>query len=258
MLKGKTALVTGASSGIGEATALALAEAGCDVAINYLLYPEAAQALLEKVEATGQKGKTYKVDVSDRLNVESMVEDIVTTFGGIDLLVTCAVYSDREPFHSADIDGFKKTIDVTMWGAFYALRAAANKMISQGRGGSIVIVGSPHAMTPIKNCMAYNMAKGAIVQMARTAALELVEHDIRVNIVHPGWTDTAGERKFFSEEQLEQGAKNVPAGRLARSEEIARAILFMLSSESEYINGTALTIDGGFSLPWSLSRAQRQ
>ncbi len=258
MFVGKTALITGASSGIGEATALALAEAGADVALNYLLYPDSAQRLAEKIEALGRKVRKYEVDVADRLQVEAMVDNMVADFGRIDMLVTCAVYSDREPFHTASIDGFRKTIDVTMWGAFNALRAVTNKLVAQQEGGSVVVVGSPHAISPYPNAMAYNMAKAAVVQMARTAAVELVEHDIRVNVVHPGWTDTKGERKFFSEDQLAEGGKNIPAGRLARSEEIARAILFMLSNESEYINGTELVIDGGFSLPWNKSRVRQK
>ncbi|MBX9666507.1 MAG: SDR family oxidoreductase [Candidatus Obscuribacterales bacterium] len=258
MFAGKTALVTGASSGIGEATALALAEAGADVALNYLLYPDSAQGLTEKIEALGRKVQKYEVDVSDRLKVEGMVDHIVEDFGRIDMLVTCAVYSDREPFHTAGIEGFHKTIDVTMWGAFNALRAVTNKLIAQQAGGSIVVVGSPHAISPFPNAMAYNMAKAAVVQMAKTAAVELVEHDIRVNVAHPGWTDTKGERKFFSEDQLLEGGKSIPAGRLARSEEIARAILFLLSNESEYINGTELVIDGGFSLPWNKSRVSQK
>jgi glucose 1-dehydrogenase len=98
--------------------------------------------------------------------------------------------------------------------------------------------------------MAYNMAKAAEDQMARTAALELVRHRIRVNIVYPGWTDTPGERKFFTEEVLKAAAAALPPGRLARPEEIARGILFLLDPASEYINGTTLVIDGGASLPW--------
>ncbi len=123
-------------------------------------------------------------------------------------------------------------------------------MIKQGQGGSVVVVSSGHAHVPLPSCMAYNMAKAAEDQMARTAALELVGHGIRVNIVYPGWTDTPGERKFFSEEVLKSAAAALPAGRLARPEEIARGILFLLDPASEYINGTTLVIDGGASLPW--------
>ena len=131
-----------------------------------------------------------------------------------------------------------------------ALCAAANQMIKHGQGGSIVIVSSPHAHVAFPNCMAYNMAKAAQDQMARTACIELFPHKIRVNIVHPGWTDTPGERKYFSEEDLQRVGPTLPAGRLAQPEEIARGVVFLVDPASEYINGTTLTIDGGLSLPW--------
>src|SRR6266436_2827515 len=139
-LAGKMALVTGASAGIGRATALALAVEGADVAINYLTYPEAAEALAGQIRKLGRRAVLFPVDVANQQAVEGMVEKIVQDLGRLDLLVTCAAYSDRQPFHAADMKGFHRTIDVTMWGAFYALRAAAKQMIRQARGGSIVIV----------------------------------------------------------------------------------------------------------------------
>jgi glucose 1-dehydrogenase len=137
-----------------------------------------------------------------------------------------------------------------MWGAFHGLRACAQHMIRQGQGGSIVLVSSAQARIAQPSCMAYNMAKAAIDQMGRTAALELAPHRIRVNIIYPGWTDTPGERKFFSEEVMQRASANLPCGRMARPEEIARGILFLVDPESEYITGTTLCIDGGSQLPW--------
>jgi glucose 1-dehydrogenase len=249
-LSGKVALVTGASAGIGRATALALAQAGADVAINYLTYPEAAEQLAEQIRSLGRRALLCRVDVADQPAVEAMVARLVAELGRLDILVTSAVYSDRELFHQADMAGFRRTIDVSMWGAFHALRAAANQMLRQGQGGAVVVVGSPHAHVALPSCMAYNMAKAAVDQMARTAAIELVRHKIRVNLVHPGWTDTPGERKFFSEEVLQRAGAALPSGRLARPEEIARGILFLVDPESEYIVGSTLTIDGGSQLPW--------
>ena len=102
----------------------------------------------------------------------------------------------------------------------------------------------------IPTSMAYNMAKAAVDQMARTAALELAPRRIRVNLIHPGWTDTPGERKFFSEEVLQRAGADLPWGRLARPEEIARGIVFLLEPDSDYITGATLSIDGGIQLPW--------
>jgi glucose 1-dehydrogenase len=250
ILGGKVALVTGASAGIGRATALALAQNGADLAINYLTFPEAAEELAKQVRGLGRRALLCKVDVSDQPAVEAMVERVLAELGRLDIFVSNAVFSERELFYEADMAGFRRTIDVTMWGAFYGLRAAANAMIKQGQGGSVVIVSSGHAKFAIPSSMAYNMAKAALDQMARTAALELLDFRIRVNLIYPGWTDTPGERKFFSEDVLKAAAAALPCGRLAQPAEIARGIVFLVDPASDYINGSTLVIDGGTSLPW--------
>jgi glucose 1-dehydrogenase len=249
-LAGKVALVTGASSGIGRASALALAQHGADVAINYLTLPEAAEELARQVKALGRRALLCPVDLVDQPAVEAMVGRVTAELGRLDVLVSSAVYSDREFFYEADMAGFRRTVDVSMWGAFHVLRASAQQMIRQGQGGSVVVIGSPHAHVAMPSCMAYNMAKAGVDQMARTAALELARFRIRVNIVHPGWTDTPGERKFFTEEVLYRAAADLPWGRLARPEEIARGVIFLVDPDSDYITGSTLSVDGGSQLPW--------
>jgi glucose 1-dehydrogenase len=249
-LQGKVALVTGASSGIGRASAVALAQEGADVALNYLTLPDAAEEAAGQVRAAGRRALLCPVDLTDQTAVEGMVQRVVAELGRLDVLVSSAVYSDRELFHVADMAGFRRTIDVTMWGAFYALRAAAHVLIRQGQGGSVVVVSSPHAHVALPSCMAYNMAKAALDQMARTAAVELLKHKVRVNIIYPGWTDTPGERKFFTEEVLRRAGAALPWGRMARPEEIARGVVFLCDPASDYVNGTTLSIDGGSQLPW--------
>jgi len=252
-LLGKTALVTGASSGIGRATEWALAQAGADVAINYLTYPREAEVLAEQIRGLGRRALLFLQDVADQAGVEAMVAATVTGFGRLDIFVANAFYSDEDFFYRADLEGFRRTVDVTMWGAFYGLRATAKQMIAQGLGGNIVVIGSVHAVEAVPTSMAYNMAKAAIDQMARTAALELAPHRIRVNIVYPGWTDTPGERKYFSEAALQKVGAALPLGRLARPDEIARGVLFLVDPQSEYVTGTTLCIDGGTQLPyWSV------
>lgn len=253
--EGRVALVTGASSGIGRATAVALAAAGADVALNFFSLAESAGEAAKEIRAMGRKVILYHADISNHDTVEKMVLDIEKQLGGLDLFVSSAVYSDREPFTSANLTGFQKTLDVTMMGAYYSLRAASNAMIRRGRG-SAVIVSSPHAEIAFPNCMAYNMAKAANDQMMRTAATELLKHRICVNAVYPGWTDTPGERKFISDEALAEAAKKQPLGRLAKAEEIARAILFLLDPASSFITGTILHIDGGLFLPWWSNRGE--
>jgi glucose 1-dehydrogenase len=251
-LGGKTAIVTGASAGIGRATALSLARAGADVAINYLTYPEAAAETAEQVRALGRRALLFPVDVADQTAVDDMVARTVGEFGRLDIYVSNAAYSDEQLFCQADMAGFRRTIDVTMWGAFYGFRAAAKQMIRQNHGGNIIAISSVHAVQPIPTSMAYNMAKAALDQLARTAALELARYRIRVHIVYPGWTDTPGERKYFSEEVLQRAGASLPLSRLARPEEIARGVLFLVDPASEYITGSTLSIDGGTQLPyWS-------
>jgi glucose 1-dehydrogenase len=255
-LAGKVALVTGASSGIGRAAAIQLAGAGADVALNYLTMPEGAESAAREIEKLGRKALLLRVDISDQAAVEQMTADAVAKLGRMDVFVSSAVYSDRESFLTADMTGFKKTIDVSMYGAYYALRATCNQMVKQGQGGSAVIVSSPHAQIAFPHSMAYNMAKAALDQMMRTAAAELLSHKIRVNCVYPGWTDTPGERKFFTDEAIQKAAGGLPWGRLATADEIARAILFLAEPGSDYITGTVLHIDGGLFLPWWSKRGK--
>lgn len=249
-LEGRVALVTGAAGGIGAATSIALAAAGADVAINDLQISARLREVASQIESQGRRALPAPADVSDQNAIEAMVADTAANLGRLDILVTTAVYSDREPFTTGDMAGFRKTMDVSLWGSFYALRASANQMMRQGQGGAIVVVSSPHSHVAFPNCMAYNMAKAAQDQMARTASIELFASRIRVNLVHPGWTDTPGERKYFSEDDLRRVGPTLPAGRLAQPEEIARAVVFLVDPASEYINGITLTVDGGLSLPW--------
>ncbi len=259
VLKGQVALVTGASQGIGLATAIALSEAGASVAFNYREQPHEAAPAVAKIERAGGHAILLAGDVAGQSTVERMVNETVAAFGRLDIAVSNAAYSDRELFHEADMAGFRRTVDVTMWGAFHLVRAAAAQMIAQrtageGPGGSIVVISSPHAYVPIPRSMAYNMSKAAIDQMARTAAMELAEHKIRVNIVTPGWIDTPGERKFASDETISRASEKLPWKRLGQPAEIGRGVVFLCDPASDYITGSSLLIDGGITLPWWANR----
>lgn len=254
--QGKSALVTGSSKGIGRGVAIELARGGANVAINCSSSTAQAEEVAAEIRAMGSKAIVLPADVSNQEAVEKMVRDTVAAFGSLDLFVSNAVYSDRQLMVDADMKGFRRTIDVSMWGAFYGVRAAAQQMLAQGKGGAITVVSSPHAIIPFPTAMAYNMSKAAIDHMARTAAIELVKHGIRVNVFHPGWIDTPGERKFFSEEQLEEGGRSMPMGRLGTSEEMAWGICFTLSEQGAYMTGSTLTMDGGVGLPWWSKRTE--
>ena len=216
---GKNALITGASLGIGRAMAIELARQGANVAINFRSHRDQAEEVAGEVQKFGRQALLVQADVSDQAAVEELVAKTANAFGSLDLFVSNAAYSDRQLMVDADMAGFKRTIDVSMWGAFYGVRASAQQMLKQGTTGSIVVISSPHAVIPIPTAMAYNMAKAAIDHMARTAAIELAAKRIRVNIVHPGWIDTPGERKFFSENQIQAGGQKLPWGRLGHPDE---------------------------------------
>lgn len=249
-LTDKSALVTGASRGIGRAIAIGLAQAGADVGINFHSHPEEAEETAAEVRRAGRRALLLKADVADYDEMEKMVARTVAEFGKLDLAVSNAAYSDREPFYEADLKKFRRTVDVTMWGVFNLLRTSARQMIAQGQGGAITLVSSPHAYVPIPRAMAYNLSKAALDQMSRTAAIELVDFRIRVNVVHPGWTDTPGERKFATEEKIRRAGAALPWKRMARPDEIARAVVFLSDPASDYINGAELLVDGGNTLPW--------
>ncbi len=251
---GRNAIVTGASRGIGRAVAVELARQGANVGLNFRSNKGEALEVVSEIEAAGQKAILLQGDVADQTFVEGMVAQVAEEFGSLNLYVSNAAYSDRERMIDADMEGFRRTIDVSMWGAFYGVRAAAQRMVKQGKGGAITVVSSPHAVIPIPTAMAYNMAKAAIDHMVRTAAIELAEHRVRANLVHPGWIDTPGERKFFSEEDIQKGAAKLPWGRMGTSEEIAKSIAFTLSDDADYMTGSTLTVDGAVSLPWWSNR----
>lgn len=252
---GRTALITGASGGIGAAVARALAESGADLALCDLRFDDLGQAVINDAQKLGRRVAVGAFDVCDRESVEEFVKDVVANFGGIDHFVASAVFSEREPFTTADMAGFRQTVDVSLWGAYFMFREIANAMIARGQGGSVVVVSSPHAVVPYPNCMAYNIGKAAQDMMARTAAIELLPHRIRVNIAHPGWTDTPGERKFYTEAQIAAIGPTLPGGRMVRPAEVARGVLFLLHPDADQINGITLTIDGGLNLPYWSKRA---
>ena len=255
-LEGKRALVTGAGRGIGRGIALELAREGAAVAVNDRPGSEDLEQTVRDVRALGGTAVAAPADVTNAAAVDAAVGVAVEAFGGLDLFVSNAAHSDREAILDADMDDFKKTVDVTLWGAVHGVRAAGRVMRDRyratGKGGSILCVSSPHAEIAFPNCAAYNLSKAALDQFARTAATEFFHFGTRVNLLHPGWIDTPGERRFFSEQQIADGAKTLPFGRLGTVEECGRAAVYILSEEARYMTGATLTLDGGVKLPyWS-------
>jgi len=252
-LSGKVALVTGSSRGIGRGCALEMARAGADVAVNCRSHAEEAEAVAEEIRAGGRQALVAPADVSDRKAVERMVEKTVERFGHLDILVSNAYYSKREPFLEMAAEGMQRTLDVTLWGGFHTAQTAARQMVEQGGGGSILFISSVLSFLPMPNSLAYNTAKAGMNQMAATMANELTAHRIRVNVIEPGWIDTPGEREFSTEEEIEAGAKRLPWGRLGTIEDIGKAATFLSSDAADYITGAVLRVDGGYYLRGYLS-----
>lgn len=248
ILAGKRAVVSGAGRGIGLGVARELAKAGAEVVINDISDASDAVAACESL---GAKAHFVQADVSSEQAVRGLMDQCIEKMGGLDIVVSNAAYSDRRLMLDSDLDEFRKTIDVSMWGAFYMVRFGAEKLVRGGAGGNIVVVSSPHAHLPIPGAMAYNMAKAANDQTAKTAACELAQHGVRVNLIHPGWIDTPGERKFFAEETLQTGSERIPMGRLGQPADLGRGVVFLCDPASSYITGSTLTIDGGIQLPFA-------
>ena len=158
-LQNKVALITGASRGIGRATAVEMARAGANVTVNYHSHGDEAEEVSEEVRGSGQDAITFQADVSDRSAVEAMVAETVKAFGRVDMLVSNAYYSKREPFLDLSLEAMTRTLDVTLWGAFHCAQVVSRQMVAQGDGGAICFVSSVLAHRPFLTSLPYNTAK---------------------------------------------------------------------------------------------------
>ena len=245
-LNGKVALITGSSRGIGKGCAIEMARAGADVTVNYRSHADDAEEVAESVRSLGRRAIVFHADVSDRASVDDMVAATVDRFVHLDIVVCNAYYSKREPFLDMSVEGMKRTLDVSLFGAFHAAQAAARQLVAQGGGGSILFISSVHAFIPVTTALSYNTAKAGMNHMAATMARELTHHRIRVNVIEPGWIDTPGERQFATEEEIREGGTKLPWGRLGIIEDLGKAATFLSSDAADYITGAVLRVDGGF------------
>lgn len=245
-LTGKVALITGASRGVGRGTAICLAEEGADVLVNYRTHPDEAKEVVDAVTALGRRSLAWQADVADRAQVERMVQATVEHFGHLDIAVANAAYSVREPLLTAAWEGVKRTVDVTMFGVFHTCQFAARQMVAQKHGGKIIIISSRVSDMVFGDAPIYSMCKAAIDQMGRMLSSELTPHHINVNVIKPGWTDTPGERAFFSEAELEHGGQIIPWGRMGTARDIGKCVVYLASDDADYVTGAAIPVDGGY------------
>ena len=243
LLDGKTALVTGASRGIGRAVALALAAAGARVAINYAGNVKAAEEVKASIEAAGGTAILCQADVADSAAVEAMVAAVVKEFGTIDILVNNAgITRDTLLMRMKDED-FAKVLDTNLKGVFYCTKAVS-KLMMKKRAGRIVNMASVVGLVGNAGQTNYAAAKAGVIGFSKSAAKELASRGITVNVVAPGFigTDmTAGLPESVKEKML----TDIPLGRMGEPEDVANAVLFLASDQASYITGQVVNVDGG-------------
>lgn len=243
-LKGKTAIVTGASRGIGKAIAMALAQKGADIALVATKI-ETASATAAEVAKLGVKTKAYAVNVADSGAVNSCVEQVMAEFGGVGILVNNAgVTRDNLLMRMSDAD-WQEVIDVNLKGAFQFLRAVTRPMM-KARWGRVINISSVSGITGNPGQVNYAASKAGMIGMTRAAALELAGRGITVNAVAPGFIETDMTKEF--EAQKSAICEKIPLARFGQPQDIAAAVAYLASEEAGYVTGQVLIVDGGLSM----------
>lgn len=249
-LKGRKALVTGGDSGLGAATVKSLAHAGADVAITHRDGPDAAEALAAEVKALGVRaGVVSLADVAREADVATMFQWMDEEFGGIDILVNNAGMDGRRAETAeADVDAWRRVIEVDLVGAFHCARQAAARMVKQGRG-VIVNTTSVHEFIPWSGYSAYTSAKAGLSMFNKTLAQEVGAAGVRVVAIAPGAIKTPINATVWEDPKgLADLDKKIPMGRIGEPEEIGHVIAFLCSDLAGYITGVTLAVDGGMLL----------
>lgn len=245
-LSGKVALVTGAGSGIGHATAISLAEAGAAVAVNYHRNEAGAEDAKRKIIAAGGRAITVRADVTSSADVRTMVEETVAAFGPVDILVNNAgSLVERLRLLELNEARWDDVIDLNLKSAFLCSQAVAASMIPRRSGVIINVTSIAGRNGGALGAIHYATAKGGMITMTKGLAKELAPHGIRVNAVSPGVIDTPFHEQFSTPEAIRNFVNNIPLGRVGAPEEVARTILFLASEASSYLVGETIEINGG-------------
>jgi glucose 1-dehydrogenase len=264
-LKGKNVLVTGGTSGIGQAIAVRFAEHGANVAINYLRSPDEAteteeqvHACVTKVRQEGVRNVLVGADVSNEDEVARMVAEAVEQLGGIDVLVNNAGIQISRPSHELSSADFDKVLAVNLRGAFLCAREAIKHFLAEDKPGSIVNISSVHQLIPKPGYLGYSVSKGGMQNLTRTLALEYAGSGIRVNSIGPGATITPINRAWVDDPvKAEMVTSHIPMPRPGTADEMGGVVCFLASDDAAYITGQTIFVDGGLTLfadfrePWS-------
>jgi NAD(P)-dependent dehydrogenase (short-subunit alcohol dehydrogenase family) len=253
-LKGKYAIVTGGRRGIGKAIALAFAEAGATVAVCDLVVEDGLlNQTKEELDQRGSRSLALKTDVSRRDDVQKMIQAVTDAFGRIDIFVNCAgIWIPGQTLIECSDEDWDTVIDTNLKGTYLCCQAAG-KIMARQKGGSIINLSSQVGLTPGAGAGAYPISKAGIIMLTRQLALELAGFNVRVNALAPGIVKTDFNSAFWKEPEMEiRTAGMVPLKRLAESEDIAQAALFLASDGASYITGEVLCVNGGWSPSASL------
>jgi glucose 1-dehydrogenase len=256
ILQGQAALVTGASSGIGAASAVALAAAGAAVGVNYPPGNKAAaEDIVSQIQQGGGMAVAFAADVSNEADVRQMVSGAVGVFGRLDILVANAGVQRDARVTEMTLDEWRTVLDVNLTGQFLCAREAIKQFLKQApspvskAAGKIVCMSSVHEVIPWGGHVNYAASKGGVMLMMKTLAQELAQSKIRVNAIAPGAIKTDINRAaWFTPEKAAELLKLIPYGRIGEPQDVAKAVLWLASDESDYVTGTTLFVDGGMTL----------
>lgn len=251
ILEGKKAIVTGAGRGLGEAMAVGLAQAGADVAVPDVRV-ESARDTAERIEEIGKSSMALDVDVTDRKEVEEMVERVMKEWGQVDVLVNNAGIVKNVPAEEMSEEEWEAVMDVNLKGVFLSSQAVGKRMI-EGEGGAIINIASMSGMIvnyPQPQC-SYNASKAGVSMLTKSLASEWAEDNVRVNAIAPGYMATEMTKQFVrkNEETVEENwLEPTPMGRMGEPEELVGAVVYLASPASSFMTGHVMVVDGGYTV----------
>ncbi|MCC9135251.1 SDR family oxidoreductase [Pontibacter silvestris] len=255
-LDGQVAIVTGASSGIGQGIAIAMGKEGAKVLINYHSDEEGANDTKKQIEEAGGKAVTLKANVSKEEDVQKIFSTAKEAFGTIDILVNNAGIQDDAPLLDMTLDQWQKVISTNLTGPFLCAKAAAKEFVDTGikediskAAGKIIFISSVHDIIPWEGRVNYTAAKGGVMMMMKTLAQELASYKIRVNSISPGAIKTdINKQDWGSEEGKQKMLSQIPYGRIGEPEDIAKVAVWLATDEADYVTGATIYVDGGMVL----------
>ena len=246
LLEGKSLIVTGGNSGIGEAVVLAAAAEGARIVIDYIQDADETTSLIDHVSSLGGEAVGVKADVSKLSGIQAMVDKAVSSFGRLDVLVNNAGIETRTSILETTEDEYERVMNVNLKSAFFGTQLAAKQFIAQKSPGLVINMSSVHEDWPMPGNVAYCVSKGGMRMLTRTAAIELGEHGVRVVNVAPGAVETPINAPTLNDpEQLKKLTEAIPVGRMAKPSEIADLVIYLASGGAAYVNATTVVMDGG-------------